>query len=315
MHPGNSHPLESFRPNGPASFRAALARWLLLAAVAVAMGAPVHAAPSLENFERATLRLYGRPLEIYCHRLAGAATKRFLVLYSTGDGGWKGLDRELLTRIAAWGYPVGGFDSGRYLKDLGYADNPTTPERMSRDFTEIIAFTRQSLGLPPETPAVLVGWSRGAGLSVVAAGQPGTQRMLAGVIGVALTEAEENVVHHKVRKAGAPDALPAGNWWNLTPMSTFRVWGRCPWRYSSRRTTATCRRQTPAAGSVRTRPAGDCSPSSHPATTSGAAGTSCTCGFANRWPGWTSCGRGLALPDGGAGSLRADGTIALRWFC
>ena len=208
MHPGNSSPLNLARPSESASLRTAFARWLLLAAVAVTIGAPVHAAPSLDNFELATLQLYGRPLQIHCACPPGGPSKGVLVLYSTGDGGWKGLDRELVTRIVAWGYPVGGFDSGRYLKDLGYSAHPTTPEQMGRDFDQILAFTLRVLGLPPETPVILAGWSRGAGLSVVAAGQPGTQRRLAGVIGVALTEAEENVVHHKVHKGAAPGDVP-----------------------------------------------------------------------------------------------------------
>jgi fermentation-respiration switch protein FrsA (DUF1100 family) len=169
---------------------------------------PVRAAPSLDAFTMAPVTLYGHPLDIYCARPAKTAGNP-LVIYSTGDGGWKGLDRELLTRIAAWGYPVGGFDSGRYLKDLGYCDHPTSPDQVARDFGHVIAFTLHQLGMPPDTPVVLVGWSRGAGLSVVAAGQPELQRRLAGVVGVALTEAEENVViHHKPRKGQPPGEAP-----------------------------------------------------------------------------------------------------------
>jgi hypothetical protein len=63
------------------------------------------------------------------------------------------------------------------------------------------------LRLPADYPVVLVGVSRGAGLSVVAAGQRALRPSIAGVLAIALTKEEEYVKGLRplrLRRAGAP---------------------------------------------------------------------------------------------------------------
>ncbi len=123
-----------------------------------------------------------------------------LIIYATGDGGWRGLDRDIFDRFVSWGYPVAGIDSGAYIGTLGDTGE-TTPERLAHDFRRIIGVARESLRLPPDTPIVLVGLSRGSGLAVVASREAGLQPDVAGVLALALTKEEEHVKHSRKRRA------------------------------------------------------------------------------------------------------------------
>jgi hypothetical protein len=158
--------------------------------------------PTLEPGTRATLFVRDVPLdteriEVHLVRAAGAGGRRPLLLYATGDGGWRSADRGLFQHLARWGYPVAGFSARHYLEHLGFA--ATTPAHVAEDYGHLIAFAKHALELPGDTPTVLVGFSRGSGLAVVAAGQPELQPSLGGVLAVALTDEEEYVREHGTR--------------------------------------------------------------------------------------------------------------------
>ena len=115
---------------------------------------------------------------------------RPLVVFATGDGGMHRKDLDMYGRLAAWGYPLVGFDARDYVKHLGPSET-TTPERLAQDYRQIIAAAHEALHLEPGRRVVLVGVSRGAGLSVVAAGE--LRDVVSGVVAVALTREEEYV--------------------------------------------------------------------------------------------------------------------------
>ena len=154
------------------------------------------------GFER-RVQINGHPLTL--HVAPGVASQRkALVLYATGDGGWRGKDREVYTQLQSWGYAVAGFSAPEYLKHLPGDTGTTTPIRLANDFVRIVAAARQALQLPESGPVILVGVSRGADLAVVAAGQPGLQPELGGVVAMGLTR-EEEYVHRRRRPTAALD--------------------------------------------------------------------------------------------------------------
>jgi fermentation-respiration switch protein FrsA (DUF1100 family) len=116
-----------------------------------------------------------------------------LLVYATGDGGWHRKDLALYKVIVSWGHPVVGFSAHEYVTNLGNATDTTTPARLARDYLAIIQLAKTELHLPATHPVILIGVSRGAGLSVVAAGQRAVQRELSGVLAIALTKEEEYV--------------------------------------------------------------------------------------------------------------------------
>ena len=131
-----------------------------------------------------------------------------LLVYATGDGGWHRKDVTAYDHLVTFGYPTVGFDAHDYVKHLG-ADT-TTPGRLAADYERIIAAAKETLQLPVDYPVVLVGVSRGAGLSVVAAGQRGLRPSIAGVLAVALTKEEEYVKRFPRLRGGrrGPPATP-----------------------------------------------------------------------------------------------------------
>jgi hypothetical protein len=144
---------------------------------------------------------------VVTHLSRGAADRRPLLVYATGDGGWGGKDLDTFDVLVALGYPAVGFSSPEYLKHLPDNAKSITPARLARDYATIIDSTKTWLGLPPATPAILVGVSRGADLSVAAAGQRLLQPELGGVVAVALTK-EEEYVRRRLRGATSANQDP-----------------------------------------------------------------------------------------------------------
>jgi fermentation-respiration switch protein FrsA (DUF1100 family) len=165
-------------------------------------GACLSRPPTLEPGSRAILfvrdaQLGTEHIEVRLMRPAGIAGRRPRVLYATGDGGWRSAHRGLIQHLALWGCPVAGFGARHYLEHLGF--EATTPAHVAEDYGHLIAFAKHELETPGDTPTVLVGFSRGSGLAVVAAGQPELQPFLGGVLALALTDEEEYVREHRTR--------------------------------------------------------------------------------------------------------------------
>jgi len=143
------------------------------------------------------VRVYSYPLQLRFAAPTGPQTQQVLVLYATGDGGWRTLDQEIFNWISSFGYPIAGFSSEQYLHDLSRVSDTTTttPFRLAADYEEMIRVSKAALRLPPGTPTILAGLSRGAGLAVVAAGVGDIQSELEGVLAISLTKEEEHVLH------------------------------------------------------------------------------------------------------------------------
>jgi hypothetical protein len=148
----------------------------------------------------ATIRLNDHPLRLHFAN-PGATGSRPLLVYATGDGGWHRKDLATYRHLVSFGNPLVGFDARDYVTHLsGVPDATTTPARLASDYARIIGAARATLNLPAAYPVVLVGVSRGAGLSVVAAGQRTLRVSIAGVLAIALTREEEYVTErHRLR--------------------------------------------------------------------------------------------------------------------
>lgn len=146
--------------------------------------------------------LNGHALRLH---FANASTdpSRPLLVYATGDGGWHRKDLAAYRHLVSSGDPIVGFDAHDYVTHLG-ASEATTPGRLAADYTRIIEAARAALHLAADRPVVLVGVSRGAGLSVVAAGQRQLRTSISGVVAVALTREEEYVKWFRRLRRRAP---------------------------------------------------------------------------------------------------------------
>jgi hypothetical protein len=178
----------------------------------LAVGACVHM-PVLHSAQKPveflrTITLYDHPLDLHLARPAQLQPGTPLLLYATGDGGWRGKDVDTFRRLIRWGYPVAGFGAPNYLNHLGFVSGTTTPVRLAMDYRRMIEFAKQTLNLPASTRTILVGVSRGAGLAVVAAGRPELNVGLGGVLAVGLTKEEEYVRQYTVVPGKTPSDMP-----------------------------------------------------------------------------------------------------------
>jgi pimeloyl-ACP methyl ester carboxylesterase len=114
-----------------------------------------------------------------------------LIVYATGDAGWKRGDRQTFDQLTSWGYPVACFGSREYLKHLGRGVKTITPMDLAHDYASIIDFAESQMGISNGAAVILVGVSRGAGLSVAAAAQDAIKSRIKGVVAIALTREEE----------------------------------------------------------------------------------------------------------------------------
>jgi dienelactone hydrolase len=139
-----------------------------------------------------TIRFHRRPVPLHLARRPGSEAEP-LVLYVTGDGGWRGADPLVFRALVQWGYPAVGMEAHDYLDHLGDLEQRATPRHVAADYRHLIRQVRRQLGLSATTATVLVGFSRGAGLAVLAAGQRALRPRLLGVVAMALTDEEDEL--------------------------------------------------------------------------------------------------------------------------
>jgi fermentation-respiration switch protein FrsA (DUF1100 family) len=154
--------------------------------------------------ERPEVALGDVTLMLHLARPAGGGAPRMLLFHVTGDSGWHGLDTLYFDAMTARGYTLAGASARAFRARLGQSGG-ATPARLAADYLALIDEAQSRLQLPPGTPIVLTGLSRGAGLTVVAASQPEVSRRIAGVLLMGLTVDESNV-----RPAAAPFTLLDG---------------------------------------------------------------------------------------------------------
>ncbi len=149
-------------------------------AAALLLIALVAAAAASSDRQEVIVR--GVPQDLY--HLGGSTDRQpFTVLFIPGDGGWRGRAVEIAENIASFGYDVYGLDTKRYLTGFTGGDKGLTIDEMSSDLAEIEK--RLGAGQPR---VVIVGWSQGASMAVLAAARPETKRYLKGIVTIGLPE-------------------------------------------------------------------------------------------------------------------------------
>src|SRR4029078_4749662 len=132
--------------------------------VAVFSAACVQRIPYNEPRPTQTSRkvtLNGYPVTLHLPRPATTA-RLALLIYATGDGGWRGKDLVLFGHLTSWGYPIAGFSAPEYVKHLSGDAETTTPARLARDYEAVMTMAKQSLMLPAATAGILARWCGGA---------------------------------------------------------------------------------------------------------------------------------------------------------
>lgn len=109
------------------------------------------------------------------------------VVVSSGDGGWIHLAPHVAEFLAAKGFFVVGFDVKAYLEGFTSGTSVLRTDDEPHDFKVLADFASAASHKKP----ILIGVSEGAGLSVLAAGDPRMKTAIAGVIGLGLSDMNE----------------------------------------------------------------------------------------------------------------------------
>ena len=109
------------------------------------------------------------------------------VIVSSGDGGWLHLGPHVAEVLSAKGFFVVGFDAKAYLESFTSRGTTLRPDQEPADYKVLAGFAARRTGKKP----TLIGVSEGAGLSVLAATDPQTKAVIAGVIGLGLPDLNE----------------------------------------------------------------------------------------------------------------------------
>jgi len=191
--------------------------------VLLLLGCTPHVVRPVAPVTNVAITLAKRPLDLRLIQPAIGTDKPTLVLFATGDGGWRNLDQEVVARIAEHGYAVVGFNARQYLKTMNEVSDATTPPKLAADFQRIIEFAITSMNLPRETPIILVGISRGAGLVSIAAGQETLRNHVEGIIAIALASVEEHVMTYHRRSARRSEWVAVETYRYLRQLSNVPV--------------------------------------------------------------------------------------------
>jgi type IV secretory pathway VirJ component len=129
------------------------------------------------------IKLRGQSVEIYYYPAAGQS--RGTVLFAPGDGGWHGFAVDIAQQIASASYDVYGLETRRYLQTMKAEIPNPSPELIAQDYRTIGEWIRRRT----KQRILLVGWSEGAGMGVVAASTE-NKDIFAGLVAIGITEVE-----------------------------------------------------------------------------------------------------------------------------
>lgn len=155
--------------------------WCVAIIVCLAAGVRTTSASSAARVETLVIRGHAQTLRLYGP--PGGAP----IIVSSGDGGWMHLGPQIAETLADAGYFVVGFDARAYLESFTFGRSTLEEKDEPSDYAALVDVVARKSGKKP----VLIGVSEGAGLSVLAATDPGVQRRIRGVIGVGLPELTE----------------------------------------------------------------------------------------------------------------------------
>lgn len=173
--------------------------------------APARAVGTRES--SGVVQLHGRPLDLHLARpVTPRGGRPVLVLYASGDGGWFGTAVGMFRTIAAAGYATVGLSSRAFLKLERPGHAALSPHQVALDYDTVLGRAREALDLPPDTPALLTGWSRGAALAVLAAAATETPADAAGVVAIGLSEGEDLTVNDPADESDDGVQAPAAHW-------------------------------------------------------------------------------------------------------
>lgn len=153
-----------------------------------------------------------------------------VVVFATGDGGWRSVSLDVFDHLAALGYMCAGINSPDAVKPVKRAGEKMSTAQAAERVNASFAQAKRAFGLPASTPVIVVGFSRGATLVAFSALHPELRDQVRGAIALALTrEADylrappaERAPNIQVDKKGRIQIYPALKFLGSTPVAIIQ---------------------------------------------------------------------------------------------
>jgi dienelactone hydrolase len=158
-----------------------------LLAIACSASAGLKSLPGVYEIVKEPLRTGPRTVHLIYARPVQQKHPEYLVVFATGDGGWRSVSSEVFTHLATEGYLVAGIDTPDALKPVKRAGERMSTTQAAARVKAAFADAKHDLGVPDSTPIIVVGFSRGATLVAFAALHPDVRAQVGGAIALALT--------------------------------------------------------------------------------------------------------------------------------
>ena len=146
------------------------------------------AGPTDKTPTHKTISVGTRTVKLTLARPTAGAAPPFLVVFASGDGGLRGVSKDLLVHLAGETYWVVGFSSPEAFKGIADDSKGQPNYEGARDrLASLVGQAKQAMELPAQTPIVITGMSRGANVVVAAAGDAALRPGIVGAVAIALT--------------------------------------------------------------------------------------------------------------------------------
>jgi fermentation-respiration switch protein FrsA (DUF1100 family) len=155
-----------------------------------------------------TVLLHGKSLELHVAAPRSQAIDQIVVLYASGDGGWRGAAVDMFHQIAKAGYYTIGFSSRAFLNVERSRGALVGTAELAAEYEQILNRGRIVLRLDPASRAIVTGWSRGAALAVLAASEPAAPSHILGVIAIGLSDGEDLAINGSEDESDDGSASP-----------------------------------------------------------------------------------------------------------
>jgi hypothetical protein len=160
---------------------------LMLFLAATSSAGKVRSEPGEYDVAVRTVKVGVRKLRVTYVKPVTPRHPRYLIVFTTGDGGWHGVSNEVIEHLAAQGYSIAGLSAPDVLRPLKRARRKMTAEQAAELLGAAFARFREDLMIEPSARLIVVGFSRGATFVAFTAVHPDLQRELAGAIAIGLT--------------------------------------------------------------------------------------------------------------------------------
>jgi len=202
----------------------------LLIAFGCAACAGLQSKPGVYEIKKDSVKEGSRRVPLIYAKPATVKHPDYLVVFATGDGGWRSVSLDVFDHLAALGYMCAGVNSPDAVKPVKRAGEKVSTAQAAERVKASFAEAKKAFGLPPSTPVIVVGFSRGATLVAFSALHPELRNQLRGAIALALTrEADylrapppERAPDIQVDKQGRIQMYPALKFLGSTPVAIIQ---------------------------------------------------------------------------------------------